>query len=137
VRLVDSDNPDREYIEHLVHADEQLPSGERPLAAQTVVEGQTAIQIEVYEQAGSTESPELDANKAVDQGAGEISGLPALRKGSPIEIVMKIDDEGLLNLHAVEPSTRKELDIDVRVSILSEAEVQQAKEVVAGITVRA
>jgi molecular chaperone DnaK (HSP70) len=137
IRLTDSENHDRQYIEHLVHADEQLPSGPRLLNAQTVAEGQTAIKVAVYEQAGSTESPELDANKPVDHGDGEISGLPPLRRGSPVEIVMKIDDEGLLNVRAVEPGTGKELEINVRVSILSEAEVEEAREVVAGITVRA
>jgi molecular chaperone DnaK len=142
VKLVDSSAPDwrsqpsRYYVEHLVHADEQLPVLDRVLSAQTVEDGQTAVQIEVYEQAGATESRELDANKPVDKGAGEITGLPSLKRGSPVDINMRIDDEGLLNLKAVERSTGKELTIEVRVSILSEAEVQQAKEVVAGITVR-
>jgi molecular chaperone DnaK (HSP70) len=128
--------PDRFYIEHLVHADEQLPSGDRVLNAQTVQDGQTAVQLEIYEQAGATESRELDANKAVDKGAGEITGLPSLKRGSPVDITMNIDDEGLLRLHAVERSTSKKLEIEVRVSILSESEVQEAREVVAGITVR-
>jgi molecular chaperone DnaK len=128
--------PESFYIQHLVHADEQLPSGERQLHAQTVEDNQTSVQIEIYEQAGSTESTELSANKPVDQGVGQIAGLPPLTAGSPIDITMLIDDEGLLRLHAVEPATGKNLDIEIRVSILSEAEVQEAKEVVAGITVR-
>ncbi|MDP9793126.1 molecular chaperone DnaK (HSP70) [Catenuloplanes nepalensis] len=136
VKLRDSDDPGRFYIEHLVHADEQLPSGVRMLHAQTAEDGQTAVQIEIFEQAGATESPELDANKAVDRGLGEITGLPALRRGSPIDISMVIDDEGLLTLRAVEPGTGKDLTIEVRVSILSESEVEEAREVVAGITVR-
>jgi molecular chaperone DnaK len=137
VRLTDSENHEREYVEHLVHADEQLPSGERVLHAQTVVEGQTSVHIEIYEQAGSTESPELDANKPVDKGEGTIGPLPPLRRGSPIEIKMEIDDEGQLDLTAVEPSTGEKIKIQVRVSILSEEEVEEAREVVAGITVRA
>ncbi|GAA1635903.1 Hsp70 family protein [Actinoplanes couchii] len=128
--------PYRHYVEHLVHADEALPSGERVLNARTIEDGQTSVSIEIYEQAGATESPDLDANKAVDHGSGEIGGLPPLKAGSPVDITMVVDDEGLLRLHAVEPSTGKELDIEVRVSILSEAQVNEAKEVVAGITVR-
>jgi len=128
--------PDKLYVQHMVHADEQLPSGVRELSASTVEDGQTAVHIEVYEQAGSTESPELSANKAVDHGEGTITGLPSLRRHSPVDITMTIDDEGELTLRAVEPSTGKDLKINVRVSILSEEEVQEARELVAGITVR-
>ncbi|MEV7628698.1 Hsp70 family protein [Actinoplanes sp. NPDC089786] len=144
VKLVDSENPDWErdpdaasYIHHLVHANESLPSGARPLQAQTVAEGQTAITIEIYEQAGSVESRDLSANAAVDKGAGEISGLPPLRMGSPIAISMQVDEEGTLSVHAAEPSTGKDLTIDVRVSVLSEEEVVTARQAVSAITVRA
>ncbi|MBL7258033.1 Hsp70 family protein [Paractinoplanes lichenicola] len=129
--------PDRHYIEHMVHADEQLPSGVRRLDAQTVEEGQTAVHIEIYEQAGSTEGPELSANKAVDHGEGTITGLPPLPRRSPIEIDMQINEQGDLKLEAVEPKSGEKLTINVRVSVLSEEEVREATELVAGITVRA
>ncbi len=141
VRLQDTSAPDWEsqpeklYVAHLVHANEQLPV-ERELAASTVVAGQTAVEIALYEQAGSAESPDLSANKPVDKAAGLISGLPHLPRHSPINISMKVNEEGLLRLRAVEPSTDKELTIEVRVSVLSEEEVRQAREVVAGLTVR-
>jgi molecular chaperone DnaK (HSP70) len=128
--------PEKSYIQHLVHADEKLPTA-ADLVASTVVDGQTEVAIEIYEQAGSTESPDLSANKAVDKGAGLITGLPSLARHSPIEISLRVDDEGLLSLRAVEPSTGKELVIEVRVSVLSEEEVLEAQRVVAGITVRA
>ncbi|MEU8154581.1 Hsp70 family protein [Micromonospora sp. NPDC048986] len=128
--------PDRYYIEHLVHANESLPIEQRELSARTVVEGQTAIEIELYEQAGAEESPELSANKPVDKGKGQISGLPPLPRHSPISIKMDVSDGGKLELHAVELSHGKELLIEVQVSLLSEEEVQEARDVVAGITVR-
>jgi molecular chaperone DnaK len=49
---------------------------------------------------------------------------------------MNVDDEGLLQVRAVEPSSGKELVINVRVSVLSEQEVVEAKELVSHITVR-
>ncbi|MGB2567913.1 Hsp70 family protein [Micromonospora citrea] len=127
--------PERLYVEHLVHANESLPI-QRELGAQTVVEGQTAVEIEIYEQAGAAESPELSANKSVDQGKGLISGLPPLPRQSPIHITMDVSSGGELKLHAVEPGSGKDLVIEVQVSVLSEEEVEQAREVVAGITVR-
>ena len=128
--------PEKLYVEHLVHANESLPIRQRELSARTVAEGQTAIEIELYEQAGAAESPELSANKPVDRGKGQISQLPPLPRHSPISITMDVSDGGQLKLHAVEPSSGKELLIEVQVSVLSEEEVQEAREVVAGLTVR-
>jgi molecular chaperone DnaK (HSP70) len=143
VKLVDTgrpgweDDPDAaSYIEHLVHADEKLPSGPRSLDAGTTVPNQTEIKIEVYEQAGGTESQELAANKPVDHGSGLITGLPALPANSPIDITMDINDEGMLTVHAVEPSTGNDLKIEVRVSVLSEQEVERATALVSAISVR-
>ncbi|MEU8086554.1 Hsp70 family protein [Micromonospora sp. NPDC049101] len=128
--------PDRHYVEHLVHANESLPIKQRELRASTVVEGQTAIEIELHEQAGAEESPELSANKPVDNGARQISGLPPLPRHSPISITMDVSEGGQLTLHAVEPTSGKELLIEVQVSVLTEEEVQKARNIVAGITVR-
>ncbi|RAO13501.1 Hsp70 family protein [Micromonospora noduli] len=128
--------PDKYYIEHLVHANESLPITKRELSARTVVEGQTAIEIELHEQAGAEESPELSANKPVDQGKGQISGLPPLPRHSPISITMDVSDGGQLTLHAVEPSSGEKLLIEVQVSLLTEEEVHDLRDIVAGITVR-
>ncbi|HEU4348377.1 MAG TPA: Hsp70 family protein [Actinoplanes sp.] len=144
VKLLDSDKPgwqddpeSASYIHHLVHANETLPSGARPLQASTVVEGQTEIAIDIYEQAGSVESREMSGNSAVDKGAGVITGLPPLKVGSPLKITMEVDDEGTLSVYAIEPSTGKDLKIDIRVSVLSEEEVVKATSAVSAITVRA
>ncbi|GAB3408092.1 Hsp70 family protein [Flindersiella endophytica] len=143
VRLVDTDQPNWEadqlaasYVQHLVHADEQLPSGPHELEARTVVQNQTEIEIAIYEQAGSTESPDLADNKAVDHGNGIISGLPPLPVRSPLSITMNVDHEGLLSVHAVEPTSGKDLTIEVRVSVLSQEEVDQARANVSAISVR-
>jgi molecular chaperone DnaK (HSP70) len=128
--------PERLYVQHLVHADEQLPITDRALSASTIEDGQTAIDIEIYEQAGASESPELPANKAVDKGAGRISGLPPLPRRSPVDIRMDVNSEGLLTVRAKELSTGQDLVIEVRVSVLSDEEVQEARELVSGITVR-
>lgn len=141
VKLVDSRDPDwrrkprRHFVKHLVRANDQLPTGDKYLATETVDDGQTGVQVELYEQAGTVAGEEIEDNKPVNQGSGLITGIPPLPAGSPIEIRMSVDDEGLLQLHATEPASATSLDIQVSVSVLSDAEVAEATEVVAGLTV--
>jgi molecular chaperone DnaK len=143
VRLVDTDRPDwrgdlaaASYIKHLVHADETLPS-RATFVSGTVQADQREVEIEIYEQAGGAESPELSANKPVDRGKGLISGLPpGLPYQSPIEIAMAVDREGLLRVEAREPVSGRDLVIEVRVSVLSDEDIRRATDAVRGITVR-
>ncbi|QUH03375.1 Hsp70 family protein [Saccharopolyspora erythraea] len=141
VKLVDTSDadwqskPKRHYVHHLVHANDALPTEVRDLQAATVEEGQQGIEIELFEQSGVVAGPELAENKALNEGKGLIDGLPPMPIGSPIDIRMTVDAEGLLELNATEPSTGKSLDIKVRVSVRSDEEVAEAAKVVAGITV--
>jgi molecular chaperone DnaK (HSP70) len=79
--------------------------------------------------------PELDENKPINEGKGTIDGLPPLPANSPVDIRLSVDHEGLLRLHATEPSTGKSLNIQVRVSVLSAEQVDEATKIVSGLTV--
>ncbi|WP_425266355.1 Hsp70 family protein [Amycolatopsis coloradensis] len=118
-----------------MHANDALPTGPRTLSARTVFEGQQEIEIELYEQSGARPGPEMEENKFLNEGKGSITGLPPLPKASPLEIEMKVDEEGLLEVNATEPSTGKSLRIEVRVSVLSEEEVREATSTVSALTV--
>jgi molecular chaperone DnaK (HSP70) len=143
VRMVDTDRPNwradvegASYVKHLVHADQTLPTQEN-LTSGTVEADQREIEIEIYEQAGGEESEELSANKAVDKGKGQITGLPpGLPVQSPVHIVMSVSREGRLSVHATEPASGKDLHIEVQVSVLSEDEIRKATDAVRGIAVR-
>lgn len=144
VKLVDAsasgwtEDPERHaYIEHLVHANDVLPTGPRPLSAATAHPGQQAVEVAIYEQAGARESPELDSNHPVNEGAKRITGIPPLPEGSPIDIEMSVDGEGLLSVTAVEPGSGENLCIEIRVSVLSDEEVSAAKKAISAITVSA
>ena len=143
VKLVDTSRPGWEkdpdsssFVQHLVHANDTLPSGPRHFTAGTVVPNQREVSIEVYEQAGSEAAPEMASNKSVDKGEGLITDLPPLPANAPIDIVMNIDSEGLLEVKAAEPSSGKNLTIKVRISLLSEEEVIDARSAVSLIAVR-
>jgi molecular chaperone DnaK len=143
IKLVDTTKPNWEsdidsafYIEHLVDAQTQLPFPGRTFVANTLTARQEEIEIEIWEQAGASPSSDMTANHRVDEG-GRIKGLApfALPTGSPINIDIKVDAEGTVHLHALEPTSTHDVEISVRISILSEEQVAEAKIAHAGLTV--
>jgi molecular chaperone DnaK len=143
VKLVDTTKPGWEedlssalYVEHLIDAQTQLPYKREPFVASTVVAQQSEIEIEIWEQAGGSPGPELSANHPLD-ACGRITGLEsfALPAGSPIDIDIDVDAEGTVHLRAVEPASNREVRLQVRISILTEEQVDEAKVVQAGLTV--
>ena len=144
VKLIDTtiatweDDPDgASYIEHLIDPQTQLPvNPPRELQASTVVANQPGVEIEIWEQAGASPSPELSANHRVDD-AGLIEGLGAFRlpAGSPVNIEIGVDAEGTVQLRAVEPTSGKELQMNVRISVLSAEQVEEAKANHRGLTI--
>jgi molecular chaperone DnaK (HSP70) len=141
VKLVDTGvpdwerNEDRFYVEHLVFANDPLPTGKRELVARTVSEGQREIEVELYEQSGAVRGSAMTENKLLNEGNKTISDLPSLPKGSPVAIVMEVDDEGLLEVEATDQTTGKKVNINVKVSVMSTEQVEQATSVVSALTV--
>jgi len=143
VKLVDTTKPGWEndvasafYVEHLIDAQTQLPYRRDPFVASTVVPRQSEIEVEIWEQAGGSPGPELSANHPLD-ASGRITGLDsfALPAGSPINIDIDVDAEGTVHLKAVEPASHRDVRLEVRISILTEEQVDEAKIVQAGLTV--
>jgi molecular chaperone DnaK len=122
VRLEDRENPGRNYIKHLAFANDPLPTGERTFTAYTLRHTQTEVLIELYEQAGTVVSEELSANNPLDDGSGRITGIPpqSVGQSAKIDIVMSIDEDGLLQLRATERSTGNDLVIKVSVGLSAE-----------------
>ncbi len=112
----------RDYVKHLAFANDPLPTGERPLAAKTTHHAQTEVLIQLYEQAGAVLSEELSANNPINEGRGLITGIPRQPVGqyASIDIVMSIDEDGLLQLRATERSTGNDLVIKVAVGLSAE-----------------
>ncbi len=143
VKMVDTDKPGWEddpdaasFVEHLIDAQTQLPYQREPFVANTVVDHQTEIAIEIWEQAGASPSPDLAANHPLDT-SGLIGGLSSfnLPLGAPINIEMNVDAEGTVHLRAVEPVSTREANVSVRISILSAEQVSEAKAAHAGLSV--
>lgn len=135
VRLQDPDDRRRQYVEHLAHANDPLPTGERAIVTTTVEDNQTSVTIALYEQAGPVLSPELGANTPLTNGSGTISGIRPRPSGVPeIDVAMTIDEDGLLQLHATERESGHDLTIEVAIG-LSAADLGDAIQAVSKIAV--
>jgi len=143
IKLLDTSRPEWEedpasayFIEHLVDAQTQLPFSISPLEFRTVIPHQSEIEIEIWEQAGAIPDRDITANHPLD-ASGRISGLGrfSLPVGSPVNVEMNIDQEGTVRIRAVEPVSSQELELSVRISILSVDEVAEAKAAHAGLIV--
>lgn len=131
-----SDGSAEEYVGFLAHANESLPL-QASLEAATYSEGQTEVAIHIYEQDGERESEHIANNREVTpEGGAEITGLPRLPKGSPIQFTLSINSEGLSSLSAFEPTTNQQLQIDVKLSILQREDIEKATGIVSGLSRR-
>lgn len=131
VKTVDiaDDGSETFWVSHVLKANTALPAEPDAERFFTAYEDQTGIEVQVWEQAGAVESKKLADNAKI--GEGTITGLPRLRKGSPIDITFAMDELGTLRVHAVELQTGKDLHIELHIQGLSESQVGQAKEAVA------
>lgn len=135
VRFYDPDK-DEPFVGYLLDQGDQLPAkGEA--TALTLSENTRSLQVQLFEQAGEIPSRDLDANKEITpEGGAMFTDLPDLPKGSPVEMEMKVDSEGLLTFDGYEPTTKQQLTLQVTVSTMQPEEVAAAKDAV-GAMVRA
>jgi actin-like ATPase involved in cell morphogenesis len=154
VKLVDTDVPGWQellqndpdpltgpfYVKHLVPPQTSLPFDlPEPFIAQTVVSGQDQIEIELWEQAGGVPGRSMAENthlQVKEQGGSRITGLQqyGLPENAPIHLYLSVTAEGIVTLRAFEPTSKKELKVTATIALLSEEEVEQAKQLYSGLT---
>ncbi|HEU4710270.1 MAG TPA: Hsp70 family protein [Pyrinomonadaceae bacterium] len=116
-----------EFVAFLIHSNTPVPAELTQTDFGTLEPNQQAVTIRVMEQGGHGESPQLSDN--VEIGEGEITGLPPnLPAGTPIHVTFRLEEDGTLRVRAVEPSSMKELKLEVRVEgFMSREEVLEKK----------
>jgi len=89
---------------------------------------QENVEISVFENELSDNNVEISMSKEI--GTGLIDGIPSnLPAGSPIQVTFKINEEGRLDIHAMEMTGKKELNLTVETtSVISGQELEEAKE---------
>lgn len=138
------DNPsgqgDPFYVHHLVEPQTPLPhTRPEPFVAGTVTDDQDEVELELWEQAGGVPGRALSENTPLPvdgKGSARITDLGKyhLPAGSPLQLSFNVTAEGIVTLTAVEPTSGKELQVEAKIALLSEDEIQQAKELYNGLT---
>jgi len=119
-------------ISHILEANRRLPATETKRYS-TAHDDQVAIKIEIWEQAGAVSSSDLADNNKI--GEELITGLPPLKKGSPIDVTFAMNETGLLRVEAVELVTGKKLQIELQIQGMTEAQVSEARSALANYAV--
>ncbi len=135
VKTIDSSDPvfarnpeaARNYISHLLTANTPLPATVEDGYA-TVWPDQEEVFVEVWEQAGSVASEEMEHNVPI--GEAMLSGLPAGPAGIPLRVEFQLSETGLLSVRAWEPESGRRVEFDIRVGGMSEEGVEQARNAV-------
>ena len=127
--LPDDDEKLSFKIAHILEANRPLPASPDTQQFYTVYPDQVAISIEIWEQAGAVASSEPADNNKI--GDGLITGLPPLPQDSPIDVMFRMNETGLLRVEAVELKTGKKLKMELHTGGLAEAEVDEARSAIA------
>ena len=120
----------RQIVIHLLPANTSLPADTGPYTFHTAIDNQRMVMVEVWEQSGAVESPDLAANQKI--GEGLLRNLPAsLPARTPIDVTFLMSETGKLSVHAVEPGSGRDLRFDLQIGGLDQAGVDKARTSVA------
>lgn len=136
VLIHDSYDPSgtRKFVDHLVAANSTLPVRPVTKTYSTCLDNQEKVRIEIFEQAGATLSPELEHNRRVLDG--ELSGIPPLKGGSPIDVEIGVDRDGRITVTASEPQSRRRLVLESYIDgVADSADATRQLEIVSAIRV--
>lgn len=87
---------------------------------------QTSVSLQVYESDIEADTVAMEDGELIVSGDMDIREFK-LAKGSPIDVTFTLDEGGLLHIHAVEPSSGRDVDFEKEVTGLQTAEELQDK----------
>ena len=88
--------------------------------------GQTSVLVEVFENDSEEERVEKD-REPLASASIDLSSVN-LPKGSPIDVTFVLSEQGILDVHAVEPTSGQSCDVEVEVKGgLTEDEIREAR----------
>ncbi len=106
-----------------------MPSVQRRLVAYTKIDNVETQSFHFFEQNGDSPSPVIALNREVTPPDGFVfRGLPKLRKGSPITILVTVDEDGLATVEAYENKSGQRLETNVQLGVLQEQQLQELEQ---------
>jgi len=125
--VVTNQESDEDVVAFLIHKNTSLPA-EFTQEFGTRFDNQSSVDLRVMEQAGDSESANLDDN--VQIGFGNLVGVtPNLPAASPIIVTFRLEEDGTLKVKGFEPSSNKDLTFEVKVEggVMSREEIQEKR----------
>lgn len=122
------------YIEYIAHANDPLPITERTLVTYTKIAGVREQAFHLFEQNADTPSPVVALNREVTPDGGFVfTGLPDLPQGSPMTIVVSVDEDGLASVEAYEDTSGQRLETRVQLGVLQQDQLAELEQAVAEV----
>lgn len=136
VRL-DENGKEIEYVHHVIDRHASLPAEKTETGFGTLHDNQTTVLIKLMEQADGNTEPSEDLEDNVLLAEGQLKDLPPnLPAGSPIHVTFRLEEDGRLTVHAVEPSSGRDCVVEAKVTgVMSKEEVIKSKEALLGFNV--
>lgn len=127
VVAVDAEDGEKEYVAYLIQHNTPVPVEVTETGFGTLRPNQQQVSVRVMEQSGQVQSPALEDNKLISEG--DIAPLPPnLPAGSPIHVTFRLAEDGTLSVTAVEPSSGRDLNLEVKVEgVMSQQEIEASK----------
>ncbi|WP_455675255.1 Hsp70 family protein [Pradoshia sp.] len=126
ISTYESETSKVQYIANFIIRNDELPAS-RTLSFYTIDEGQTGVAIDVYESFGNENASPIE--KGVNVGNGLLEFPNPMKKGTPIEVTLKMNSTGLLEVSAIHHETNSIYNGTFHVSnALSAEETNQAIE---------
>ncbi|EEI61887.1 Hsp70 family protein [Corynebacterium glucuronolyticum] len=129
------DRTGKDYIEFFAHANDQIPCDPKPLTAGTMVPNQQSVHLGIYEQGGESESKAPGDNNLLNEAEFELP-IKTLPKGATILMAFHITSEGLVQMKTTEPKSGATKEMEAKISILSEEQVEEETAKVNALTLR-
>jgi molecular chaperone DnaK len=127
IEYVQDEKTMEKAVGYIIHNNTPVPAEKTETSFCTMVTNQRAVKIKVMEQAGQSESPDPQNNKLIAEG--DITGIPmGLPAGSAVHVTFRLEEDGTLRVSAVEPTSRRDLKLEVKVEgVMSSEEVEEKK----------
>ncbi len=134
---MEASGEDHVMISNLLYRNTELPAVMDNKTYYTRVENQSAVLIRIYESnTADKELLEIYEGTKIAEAKLQIEGN--LKKGSPILVSMRLDEERILHVKAVEESGHTHIETSVKTtSVMSDEDVEKGKEKIEDIFDRA